>query len=89
MIVKAFLAIIKAITDVVFSIIPAIPVFPSFVGDSLNWFSSFAIQGAGIFKYILGDFVYSALIDYVVLVLGFKLFLVVFNFIKKYVLMKG
>ena len=89
MIVKAFLAIIRAIVDVVFTVIPVIPVFPPFVGESLNWFSSFAIQGAGIFKYILGDLVYSALIDYVVLVLGFKLFLVVFNFIKKYVLMKG
>ena len=89
MIVKAFLAIINAITNVVFSIIPAIPVFPSFVGESLNWFSTFAIQGAGIFKYILGELVYNALLDYIVLVLGFKLFLVVFNFIKKYVLMKG
>lgn len=89
MIVKAFLAIIKAITDVVFSIIPAIPVLPPFVHESLNWFSTYAIQGASIFRYILGDLVYSALIDYVVLVLGFKLFLIVFNFIKKYVLMKG
>ena len=86
MIVKAFLAIIKAITDVVFSIIPAIPVFPSFVGESLNWFSTYAIQGASIFRYNL---VYLALIDYVVLVLGFKCFLILFNFIKKYVLMKG
>lgn len=89
MIVKAFLAIIGAIVDVVFTIFPNIPVFPDFVGESLNWFSTYAIQGASIFRYILGDFVYSALIDYVVLVLGFKLFLIVFNFIKKYVLMKG
>ena len=89
MIVKAFLAIIKAISDVVFSLIPAIPVLPPFVAESLNWFSTYAIQGASIFRYILGDLVYSALIDYFVLVFSFKLFLIIFNFIKKYVLMKG
>lgn len=89
MIVKAVLALIQYLADFIFSLIPAIPVLPEFVGQALAYMSQLMVSGAGILKWLVTPVVYNACLDYIALQYGFKLFLVIFNLIKKFVLMKG
>lgn len=89
MIVKAVLALIQYLADFIFSLIPAIPVLPPFVGQALAFVSNLMVGAAGILKWLVTDLVYNACIDFIVLQYGFKLFLVIFNLIKRFVLMKG
>lgn len=89
MIVKAVLAIIGYIADFVFSLLPVIPVLPSFIGQALNYASSLMLQGAGLICWLVTPTVYAACIDFLVLLYGWKLFATVFSLIKKYILMRG
>ncbi len=88
MIVKAVFAIINAITDFVFSIFPSIPVLPTFVISSFTFMTDLMVGAAGMIKYMLGDLVYNAALDYIVLLFTFKMFIKVFQFIKEYLLLK-
>ena len=65
MIVKAVMAIVNAISNIVFSLLPDIPVLPAFIGESLNFMGNIMTSGAGIIKYILGDVIYNAALDYI------------------------
>lgn len=88
MIVKAFIAIISKIADVIFALLPDVPVVPAFVVTSLTFMSDLMIGAAGMIKYILGSTVYNAALDYIVLIMGYKLFLKVFYFVKNIILMR-
>lgn len=88
MIAKAFMAILNAITSFVMSIIPDIPVIPSFVVTSLTFMTDLMVGSAGMIKYVLGDLVYSAALDYIVLLFTYKIFIRLFQIIKEYILMR-
>ena len=53
MIAKAFIAILNAITSFLMSIIPDIPVIPSFVVTSFTFMTDLMVGAAGMIKYIL------------------------------------
>lgn len=88
MIAKAFMAILNAITSFVMSIIPDIPVLPSFVVTSLTFMTDLMVGAAGMVKYVLGDLVYAAALDYIVLLFTYKIFLRLFQIIKEYILLR-
>lgn len=88
MIVRAFLAIINKLIEVVLAILPDIPVLPVFVGTSLAWMGSIMTSGAGMVRYVLGDVVYLAALDYIVISNGVKVFMFVFGLIKKWILLR-
>lgn len=88
MIVNAILSIIEALVNAIMSILPGLPTLPPEIVSAMNWINSYIIQGAGIIRYLLGDVIYLATIDFFIGLYTYKLFLVIFNFVKKYVLMR-
>lgn len=88
MIVKAFMAIINAIIDVVMAILPDIPVLPSFVGESLHFMGQLMTGSAGMIRYVLGDIVYLGALDYIIITNSIKIFMTIFGWIKKWILLR-
>lgn len=88
MIAKAFLSIIKGLTDFIFGLLPEFPVIPSFIVNLLTSMTNIMINGAKVIKYLLGPLIYNALLDYIVVLFGIKIFFALFKFIKKWVLLK-
>ena len=89
MIVKAFLAILGFVADFIFSLIPDLPLLPSFVGQALSFMQQIMVSGAGIIRWLVTDSVYLACIDFIVLLYTWKIFLTIFNIVKKFILMRG
>lgn len=87
MIINAILAVVNYISDFIFSILPSFPILPSFVGDALNTLSDLIINSVGILRYFIGS-PFPFLIDFLVVLYGWKYFIIIFNFIKRYILLK-
>lgn len=87
MIIKAILAVINYISDFIFSILPSFPILPAFVGQALNTLSELIINSVGILRYFIGT-PFPFLVDFLVVLYGWKYFIIIFNFIKRYILLK-
>lgn len=82
------MAILNAVISAVMNILPNIPGLPLFVGQSLNFMGEIMVSGAGMVRYMLGDAVYLAALDYIVVTNGIKVFMTVISFIKKWILLR-
>lgn len=87
MIIKAVLALVNYISDFIFSILPTFPVLPAFVGEALTTLSDMIISSVGILKYFIGS-PFPFLLDFLIVLYGWKYFVLIFNFIKRYILLK-
>lgn len=83
MILRAILAVLQAIAEFIFSLLPDLPSLPDFVTDSIAFFSNIFLQGAGVLAYFMGETLFHIYVEFIENFIGIAILAFTIKGIKK------